>query len=66
MVTMRNLLTFRHDSANRIACSPTSLIAKPLWAGWAEMMKCGMGRDFGWERSVRLYQDEYRKLLERA
>jgi starch synthase len=35
-------------------------------AGWTEMMKCGMGRDFGWERSVRLYQDEYRKLLERA
>jgi starch synthase len=31
---------------------------------WAEMMKCGMGRDFGWERSVRLYQDEYRRILE--
>lgn len=33
-------------------------------AAWTEMMTCGMGRDFGWERSVRLYQDQYRRLLE--
>ena len=32
-------------------------------ARWTEMMRHGMARDFGWERSVRLYQDEYRKLL---
>jgi starch synthase len=30
---------------------------------WTEMMRCGMARDFGWERSARLYLDEYQKLL---
>jgi starch synthase len=30
---------------------------------WTEMMRCGMARDFGWERSARLYSEEYQKLL---
>ncbi|HEX5632981.1 MAG TPA: glycogen synthase, partial [Gemmatimonadales bacterium] len=35
-------------------------------AAWTDMMRCAMARDFSWERSAGMYQDEYRKLLEAA
>ena len=35
---MRNLLTFRHDSASEIVFSAADLIEKPLWASYTELL----------------------------
>jgi starch synthase len=34
-------------------------------AGWKQLMKNGMARDFSWTRQVREYEELYRRLLER-
>ena len=34
-------------------------------AGWKQLMKNGMARDFSWTRQVREYEELYRRLAER-
>ena len=35
-------------------------------AGWKQLMKNGMARDFSWTRQAREYEELYRRLVERA